>query len=842
MKKYFIFAALALAAIAAAPPARAACAYTTVTGTITDPNGVPYSFANISADLQPAAGGPICSGDPFSGHIPGQADANGTFSMSIPPNASITPSSTHWQFTVSISPGVAYPFGKGPQSFVVSNVTISGASQSLTSTLSTPAPALTVTFGGGGGGTPCVTTALSFQFNNGGVFGCEPDLTFTAPHTINLASPGVLALAAGSSITGITATMLPAATNSALGIVQPDNVSLDIAASLLELKPTANNTVAGFSNAGAYVGYTGGSGITLASSQIACATSTASVFGCVKPDGTTITASGGVLTATASGGTVNNAAQFSSAYYSAAGSANTLSGAANGLTGQVYTSTNGAAPSYISAGLVDGNSGAAVTSTPYVVACDSGTALLDRTRVLRLQSGASVVTVPLSTATGCTGGMAFTLMDDGAGTVTVNRTTADTFSVFNGSTNSDAQTSFTLTNGQFATLNQGATGIWEVRITTGAATGANAALSNLSAVSINTSLLAQTGVDLGSTTAPFRNIFFFGSGTFGTTSLEFTGTPTAARTITFPDNTGTVGELNFAETWSAVQTFVAPVLGAFTATSGAFGTSPPSLTPGTGGAFAVTEGTQPSVGFGVGNDVEWFDSTGHCQHSNWNNVDVGCDATLASTQTFTKANTFSFAGAASTPGVTVSGAPFTGGSTTTNFPQFYVNAGAGPTTFSANGTEIGANSPSGFTGNFIDFHLNGGSSLFNVDSTGAVGAKFISSAGFIKGATIQSQTNCSSTASPAVCGSAPAGSVLIPTGTTSSTLTVNTSAVTANSQIFFYPDDTLGTKLSTTCNSTLATLIGGSAITARTAGTSFQITFNGTIVTNGVCGSYLIVN
>lgn len=103
-------------------------------------------------------------------------------------------------------------------------------------------------------------------------------------------------------------------------------------------------------------------------------------------------------------------------------------------------------------------------------------------------------------------------------------------------------------------------------------------------------------------------------------------------------------------------------------------------------------------------------------------------------------------------------------------------------------------------------------------------------------------TNCSSAASPAVCGSAAAGSVLIPTGTTSETLVVNTSAGTANSQIIFYPDDTLGTKLGVTCNSTLATLVGGSFISARTAGTSFTITFNGTILTNGVCGNYLIVN
>lgn len=103
-------------------------------------------------------------------------------------------------------------------------------------------------------------------------------------------------------------------------------------------------------------------------------------------------------------------------------------------------------------------------------------------------------------------------------------------------------------------------------------------------------------------------------------------------------------------------------------------------------------------------------------------------------------------------------------------------------------------------------------------------------------------TNCSSSASPAVCGSAAAGSVAIPTGTGSSTLVVNTSAVTANSQIMLQADDTLGTKLSVTCNSTLSTLVGGSAVTARTAGTSFTITFNGSILTNPVCVSYTITN
>jgi hypothetical protein len=110
------------------------------------------------------------------------------------------------------------------------------------------------------------------------------------------------------------------------------------------------------------------------------------------------------------------------------------------------------------------------------------------------------------------------------------------------------------------------------------------------------------------------------------------------------------------------------------------------------------------------------------------------------------------------------------------------------------------------------------------------------------GTTISTQTNCSSSASPAVCAAAPAGSVAFPTGVTSVALTVNTTAVTANSQIFISSDDSLGTKLGVTCNSTLATLVGGIAITARTAGTSFQVTYSGTIATNPLCANFLIVN
>lgn len=124
----------------------------------------------------------------------------------------------------------------------------------------------------------------------------------------------------------------------------------------------------------------------------------------------------------------------------------------------------------------------------------------------------------------------------------------------------------------------------------------------------------------------------------------------------------------------------------------------------------------------------------------------------------------------------------------------------------------------------------------------ANGGSIVSSAGAIKGATIQTGSNCSSSASPAVCGSAAAGSVALPTNAVSSSIQVNTTAVTANSQIIAFTDDTLGTKLGVTCNSTVATLVGGLTISARSAGASFTIANNSPVTTNPLCVSYLIVN
>ncbi len=103
--------------------------------------------------------------------------------------------------------------------------------------------------------------------------------------------------------------------------------------------------------------------------------------------------------------------------------------------------------------------------------------------------------------------------------------------------------------------------------------------------------------------------------------------------------------------------------------------------------------------------------------------------------------------------------------------------------------------------------------------------------------TIKTTSNCNSTTSPASCGSANAGSVAIAAG--DSTLTVNTTSVTASSQIFLTEDSSLGSRLGVTCNTTSGR---NYSVTSRTAGTSFTIKSSGDIATNKACINYFIVN
>ncbi len=114
--------------------------------------------------------------------------------------------------------------------------------------------------------------------------------------------------------------------------------------------------------------------------------------------------------------------------------------------------------------------------------------------------------------------------------------------------------------------------------------------------------------------------------------------------------------------------------------------------------------------------------------------------------------------------------------------------------------------------------------------------------GFPNGVSMQSVTtssNCSSATSPARCGSAAAGSVLIPAGTDH--VEVMTYVVTANSQILITPDTSLDGKLGVTCNKAVATAFTPYGVTARAAGTSFTLSIDRK-TDQANCYSYSIIN
>jgi len=80
----------------------------------------------------------------------------------------------------------------------------------------------------------------------------------------------------------------------------------------------------------------------------------------------------------------------------------------------------------------------------------------------------------------------------------------------------------------------------------------------------------------------------------------------------------------------------------------------------------------------------------------------------------------SFVATASTSVIQTTGTLLTGGTGTTNFPQYLAQptAATAATTWSTAGTFFGVNSASGFTGNFLDFRLNGAASVCSVSRLG----------------------------------------------------------------------------------------------------------------------------
>ena len=139
-------------------------------------------------------------------------------------------------------------------------------------------------------------------------------------------------------------------------------------------------------------------------------------------------------------------------------------------------------------------------------------------------------------------------------------------------------------------------------------------------------------------------------------------------------------------------------------------------------------GTARAINFVIGGTATWEHSAaGHFRPLIDNTYDIGASGATRPRNVFVAGNgtfggtlTTSVAGAASTPAVSVTGAPYTAGTATTNHPLIYANGGTAPTTWNTAGTYLGVNTVSGFAGNFIDCHVNGGSSVFKVGSSGTV--------------------------------------------------------------------------------------------------------------------------
>jgi hypothetical protein len=164
--------------------------FTTVSGAIVDPNGIPWTGGTITAQLITQGGtAPTLNGQPFtSTTASGLLGPGGTFTMRLGDNGVIVPSTTTWQFTISIAPGVLPPLGKGPQSFVVTTAINCGTNTPATCTSNamtitavlTPVPALT--FVTTGISTPVIFNPVSFGAKGGVRYTTSANLSNASQH------------------------------------------------------------------------------------------------------------------------------------------------------------------------------------------------------------------------------------------------------------------------------------------------------------------------------------------------------------------------------------------------------------------------------------------------------------------------------------------------------------------------------------------------------------------------------------------------------------------------------------------------------------------------------------
>ena len=389
---------------------------------------------------------------------------------------------------------------------------------------------------------------------------------------------------------------------------------------------------------------------------------------------------------------------------------------------------------------------------------------------------------------------------------------------------------------------------------TGAGTSANQALSNLSAVSINSVLGFQSAVDIGSATNPARDLFIVGGGSYGTNYFRLTGTPTAATILTLPNlGNQTLATLNGTETLQN-KTLINPVLGLATLPRYV---SEPFTNDGTTGTFvnrAVTEtSTNNTVIVLPDNATEGAIGVAVSGAGIGGTVQVARMGTVAITFTNTAtaghwaqwATGAGNGGKATDSGIVSTTCPTSGG----QIVGVILDGGAA----GLHNVELHLRTQcgTGGGGSGISVSINGGAAvgpqatLNVINGTGLAGFTAVVSGsqinltlaadtGYLNSNYVSLAGNCNSAGG--TCGATTTGTVTIAAGSTS--VVVGTTKVTANSEILVTFDSSLGSRLGVTCNTTYA----APTITARTAGTSFTIGTASSPSVNPACYSWFLVN
>lgn len=176
----------------------------------------------------------------------------------------------------------------------------------------------------------------------------------------------------------------------------------------------------------------------------------------------------------------------------------------------------------------------------------------------------------------------------------------------------------------------------------------------------------------GNFTANTTNVWIIGCVVSASQGNLTTGNAISGLSISNPVTTGQVGSTKYNLIDSnGISTFTLNLLGpassapfSFNGTLITMGSSNASLdlsgnftgasysTSGSNGGLSGTEGTGVNCTKGVGIDCDYPDSTNHCDHADWNNVDLGCHATASNTLTLTNKT---LAGAAITGALTGTG-------------------------------------------------------------------------------------------------------------------------------------------------------------------------------------------